>query len=119
MGEYKGKHFIPDRKQADEEEKKLDEYMDEYFKMDYEDIIGGDLPTRFKYTQVPARTYGMTPEFILQKTDTELQELLPLKAIAPFRDEHDIYEDPRTGYKYRFGKRIKEHKEWGKPKSFS
>ena len=34
------------------------QYMDEYYALDYEDLIGGDLPTRFKYAEVPATGYG-------------------------------------------------------------
>lgn len=43
-------------------EKSYDEYMEEYYKMDCEDIIGGDLPTRFKYRQAVPNDYGLTVE---------------------------------------------------------
>lgn len=51
----------------------VQEILDEEFKLDFEDVVGG-LPTRFKYKKVEANDYGLTAEEILNATDAELRQ---------------------------------------------
>ena len=58
----------------------------EYDKLDYEDNIGG-LKTRFRYRQVPKQDYGLTTEEILQLSDKDLNQVVGMKSMAPYREE--------------------------------
>lgn len=61
---------------------------DEVFNMDFEDLIAGDIACRFKYTNVDSDSFGLSTNSILTKSDKELNTLVSLKKIHPYRKEH-------------------------------
>lgn len=62
---------------------KVKDLMEEYYALNYEDVIGGDLYTRFKYTKTEPEDYGLTPEEILLADDNELNKYIGMKTLAP------------------------------------
>jgi len=72
--------------------KSLNEYLDEYYQLDYEDMIG-DTPTRFKYTKVKPENYGLSAVEILLADDKDLNEFISLKKLAPHRSEERQMKD--------------------------
>eukprot|EP00172_Hildenbrandia_rubra_P000689 Plantae.Rhodophyta-Hildenbrandia_rubra.ctg13782.p1 GENE.Plantae.Rhodophyta-Hildenbrandia_rubra.ctg13782~~Plantae.Rhodophyta-Hildenbrandia_rubra.ctg13782.p1 ORF type:complete len:631 (+),score=195.30 Plantae.Rhodophyta-Hildenbrandia_rubra.ctg13782:40-1893(+) len=75
-----------DNEEVTEEVKTM---MDEYYQLDYEDIIGGE-PVRFRYKGVDAEDFKMTPNEILAAEDKELNRQVSLKYIAPYRTRKEI-----------------------------
>jgi hypothetical protein len=48
----------------------LDTLLDEYYNLEFEDVIGGgQIKTRFKYAKVPAADFGLTEDEILLLDD--------------------------------------------------
>ncbi|KAG8742935.1 hypothetical protein FRC10_000723 [Ceratobasidium sp. 414] len=77
--------------------RKLDEYMDQIYDLDFNDMVG-DMPTHFRYAKVEPMTHGLTPAEILTATDAELNSYVGLKRLAPYRKEKF---DPRRPEKLK------------------
>ena len=63
-----------------------EEALDELYALDHEDVIGGDLKTRFKYRKVASEWYGLDGPTILAMDDKDLNRKVSLKKLAPYRD---------------------------------
>ncbi|KAI3796140.1 hypothetical protein L1987_38805 [Smallanthus sonchifolius] len=88
------------RKISKLEEELVKNELEEYYKLECEDTIG-DLRTRFRYKPVNKNTYGLKAKEVLLVDEKELNQLVPLKKLATYREDEFVV--PRH--------KIKEHKQ--------
>jgi protein KRI1 len=69
------------------QDEELDELIDDYANVDFEDVIAGGIKTRFRYTEVSNENFMLTDDELLYCDDNLLNKYLSLKKIAPYKDQ--------------------------------
>lgn len=78
---------------------------EQLYKMDYDDVIGGDIKTRFKYRKVTPNSYGLSTEEILFADEDLLNSFVSIKKLAPY-EENEWHAS--TKHRKRFRKALKD-----------
>ncbi|XP_068248322.1 protein KRI1 homolog [Palaemon carinicauda] len=81
----------------DPNEKDFASYFDEYYKLDFEDVVGG-IPCRFKYRKVEENNFGLTTGEILAAKNSDLNKWVGLKKILHYNRSSEMEAKERQRY---------------------
>ena len=86
--------------------KDFEHYFDEYYALDFEDVIGGDVKCKFKYKTVEPNDFGLSTEEVFMADDGELNRFYSLKKLL----RNDRNEAQEVKERKVFGKRARDDK---------
>lgn len=72
--------------------------LEDYYNLDFEDDVAGE-KTRFRYTKVAPQRYGLSNEDLLNMSDDELDQLIPIKTLATYREDGGYIKKDKIKYK--------------------
>ncbi|KAI6180734.1 Protein KRI1-like protein [Aphelenchoides besseyi] len=73
----------------DPNQKSLQEYLNEYYALDYEDIIADNLRTKFRYRQVEPNAFGLSTDEILALDDAQLNAWVSVKKVTAYKSAEE------------------------------
>lgn len=68
-------------------DKELNKLIDDYYALDFEDVIAGGIKTRFQYIDVKPESYGLSDENLLFADQKLLNNYVSIKKLAPYRED--------------------------------
>lgn len=64
----------------------LNDLLNEYRNLDFEDVIAGNIKTRYEYIDVSPEGFGLTDAELMFADDKLLNQMISIKKLAPYKD---------------------------------